>query len=241
MSVAAAAQRPLASRRTGVAFIVVALGLALIAGFAANAYVTGEARKVSAPLRDVWVAARDVPAGALVGPGDVEVAQLPVPDSVRDTYLGPAAAPAGGVAVASPQGVTAKALKKGQPLTAGDLLSADVATSVAPLIPPVVRVGDKDEAVAGGLNVPLGQLVAPPPKFRVGDKVDIWAASVSAAGAGGGTQVVLGDITVIAFTGPAESPAGIVLAVTPEQLDRYLFFASTGSPMILTVRSAQAK
>lgn len=240
MSVAVAAQRPLASRRVGLIFIVVALGLALIAGFAANTYVTGEARKVSAPLREIWVASRDIPASTLIGPADVQVAQLPIPDTLQDAYLAPAA-PAGGLATAAPQGVTAKALRKGQPLTAGDLLPADAATSVAPLIPPVVRIGDRDQAVAGGLNVPLGQLVAPPPKFRVGDKVDIWAATFGEAGTSGGTQVVLGDITVLAFTGTAESPAGIVLAVTPEQLDRYLFFASTGSPMILTVRSAQAR
>lgn len=235
MSVAVAAQRPLASRRTGVVFIVIALGLALVAGLAANSYVAGEASKVSAPLRDVWVAARDIPAGTLVGPGDVQVAQIAVSDALRDLYLAPTA-PAEPV-----QGITAKALRKGQPLTAGDLLSADAATSVAPLIPPVVKVGGQDQAVAGGLNVPLGQLVAAPPKFRVGDKVDIWATTFTATGASGGTQVVLGDITVLAFTGTAESPAGIVLAVTPEQLDRYLFFASTGSPMILTVRSAQAR
>lgn len=242
MSVAAAAQRPLASRRTGVVFIAIALGLALIGGFAANSYVSGEAAKVSAPLRDVWVAARDVPAGTLVGPGDVQVARLPIPDELRSAYLGPAEQVAGREATLSvPQGVTIKMLRKGQPLTAGDLLAAESATSVAPLIPPVVRVGDKDEPVAGGLNVPLSQLVAPPPKFRVGDKVDIWAATVGPQGTSGGTQVVLGEITVIAFTGTADSPAGIVLAVTPEQLDRYLFFASTGSPMILTVRSAQAK
>ncbi len=240
MSVAVAAQRPLASRRTGVVFIVIALGLALIGGFAANSYVSGEAAKVSAPLRDVWVATRDIPAGALVGPADLQVTQIPVPDSLRDLYLVTGGA-SGTTAPTPMQGVAAKALRKGQPLTAGDLLAAESATSVAPLIPPVVRIGDKDEAVAGGLNLPLSQLIAAPPRFRVGDKVDIWAASVAAGGVSTGTQVVLGEITVIAFTGTADSPAGIVLAVTPEQLDRYLFFASTGSPMILTVRSAQAK
>lgn len=237
MSVAVAAQRPLASRRTGVVFIVIALGLALIAGFAANSYVTGEARKVTAPLRDVWVAARDIPAATLLGPGDVEVAQLPVPDAMKDAYLGPAA----GATPAAAQGVTAKALRKGQPLTAGDLLSPDAATSVAPLIPPVVKIGDKDQSVVGGLNVPLSSLIAPPPRFRVGDKLDLWAITLTETGRSGGSQVVLGDIAVIAFTGSADSPAGIVLAVTPEQLDRYLFFAATGSPMILTVRSAQAR
>lgn len=240
MSVAAAAQRPLASRRTGVVFIVIALGLALIGGFAANSYVSGEAAKVSAPMRDVWVAARDIPAGTLVGSADLQVAQIPIPDSLRDMYVG-AGATTGAPSPVPLQGVAAKALRKGQPLTAGDLLAPESATSVAPLIPPAVRIGDKDEAVAGGLNVPLSQLVAPPPRFRVGDKVDIWAATVGPQGTSGGTQVVLGEITVIAFTGTADAPAGIVLAVTPEQLDRYLFFASTGSPMILTVRSAQAK
>lgn len=240
MSVAVAAQRPLASRRTGIVFIVIALGLALVGGFAANSYVSGEAAKVSAPMRDVWVAARDIPAGTLVGMADLETAQLPVPDALRDMYLGPAAA--GGATAPTPvQGVTAKALRKGQPLTAGDLLASESTTSVAPLIPPAVRVGDKDEAVAGGLNVPLSQLVAPPPRFRVGDKVDVWATTVGPDGAGAGTQIVLSGITVIAFNGAADAPSGVVFAVTPEQLDRYLFFASTGSPMILTVRSAQAK
>lgn len=240
MSVAVAAQRPLASRRTGVVFIAIALGLALIGGFAANSYVSGEAAKVSAPMRDVWVAARDIPAGTLIGAADLQMAQIPVPDALRDMYVG-AGATAGAPSPVPIQGVAAKALRKGQPLTAGDLLAPESATSVAPLIPLAVRIGDRDEAVAGGLNVPLAQLVAPPPRFRVGDKVDIWAASVAAGGMSGGTQVVLGEITVLAFTGTADSPAGIVLAVTPEQLDRYLFFASTGSPMILTVRSAQAK
>ena len=236
MSVAVASQRPLASRRTGLIFIVVALGLALVAGFAASSYLAGEASKVTAPMRDVWVAARDIPASTLIGPGDVEVARLPVPDSLRDAYVSPS-----GEVAAPPTGVTAKAMRKGQPLTAGDLLPADSATSVAPLIPPVVKVAGQDQAVAGGLNVPIGSLVAAPPKFRVGDRVDIWTTTIAPGGGSGGTQVVLGDVTVLAFTGSAESPSGIVLAVTPEQLDRYLFFASTGSPMILTVRSAQAR
>lgn len=239
MSVAVASQRPLASRRTGVIFIVVALGLAVIAGLAANSYVAGEASKVTAPMREVWVAARDIPASALVSTGDLEVAKIPVPDSLRDSFVGPGTGQAG--VSAGALGVTAKALRKGQPLTAGDLLSADAAISVAPLIPPLVRVGGQDQAVAGGLNVPIGTLVAAPPKFRVGDRVDIWATTLAAGGGSGGTQVVLGDITVLAFTGSAEAPSGIVLAVTPEQLDRYLFFAATGSPMILTVRSAQAR
>lgn len=237
MSVAVAAQRPLASRRMGVIFVVIALGLALIAGFVANSYVAGEAAKVSAPLRDVWVAARDLPTATLLAPGDVQVAQVPVPDALRDMYLSPPA----GAAPAPAQGVTAKALRKGQPLTAGDLLPAESTTSVAPLIPPVVKIGDREQAVVGALNVSLGQLIAPPPRFRVGDRVDIWAATVSQSGVSGATQIVLGDLNVIAFSGPAESPAGIIIAATPEQLDRYLFFLTTGSPMILTVRSAQAR
>lgn len=235
MSVAVASQRPLASRRTGIIFIAIALGLALIAGLAANSYVAGEASKVTAPMRDVWVAGRDVPAATLIAAGDLAVAKLPVPDSLRDTYM----APVDGAA--PPSGVTAKALRKGQPLITGDLLAADAATSVAPLIPPLVKVGGQDQAVAGGLNVPIANFVAPPPRFRVGDRVDVWATTIAAGGTSGGTQVVLGDVTVLALSGAADAPTGVVFAVTPEQLDRYLFFASTGSPMILTVRSAQAR
>ncbi|MDE3103043.1 MAG: hypothetical protein KGJ98_12505 [Chloroflexota bacterium] len=243
MSVAVAAQRPLASRRVGIGFIVVALGLALIAGYAANSYLAGERSKVAAPLRDVWVASHAIAAGTLVGAADLTIARIPVPDAMRALYLGPAApSGAGGTATtAGPTGVAAKAIPQGEPLTQGDLLAASSADSVAPLVPPTVQVAGKAEAVAGGLNVPIGAFVAPPPKFTVGDRVDIWAETVAKGGQATSTQVVLEDIAVIAFTGSAQSPRGIVFAVTPEQLDRYLFFASTGSPMILTVRSSEAK
>lgn len=233
------AGRSFASRRTAIALILAAIGLAAAAAFAANAYIANEAQKVAAPLRTVWAAAKDIPAGALVGPADLTTVQLALPNEQAALF---AVASEGATA---PTGVSVQDLKKGRPIAVGDLLPVESAGSVAPLVPLTVTVGTQQQPVVGGLNFPLDRLLAPPPPVRAHDRIDIWA-SVTVLPASPNappttsTQLVIGNAEIISFVGSAQSPQGYVLAVTIEQLDRFLFYGSSGAPMIVTVRSSRS-
>ncbi len=177
-------------RRGGVLLIVVALGLGGGAAYAANTYVATEARKVTAPVRSVLVAGRDIAAGALVSPADLAAADIPVPDDLAALYEGPDRKAEGGVAV--------HALRHGQPILTGDLLPAATAQTVAPLVPTTVTVGGSAQRVVGALNVPIGRIQLPPPPLRVNDRVDVWMWVAPPAGStrAAATQAVLSDIEV---------------------------------------------
>ncbi len=227
-------QRPPLGRRGAVVLIVVALIFAGLAFFAAYSYVTGEARRVAAPIRDVVTAARDIPAGTLVSAEHVAVARMPIPDDVARHFTmadeNPVASPP------SPLGVASRALAKGRPILTGDLLPPQSADSVAPLVPLTTRVAGREQPAVGALNIPLGRLAAPPPAVTTHDRIDVWAWSVE--GSRGSAESVLSEIEIIAFTGAGDQREGIVVAVTTEQLERWLRFDATGAAMIVTVRPA---
>lgn len=231
--------RGLVTRRAGLAMLVMAIGLAVIGAFAANAYIAGEASKVAAPSRSIYVAGADIAAGAFVTPADLRLTQMPISDEAAPFYVGPAAAVEGAPPDPGPAGIAMKALRQGQPILAGDILPAEIAGSVAPLIPLNVKVGDQEQPVVGGLNLPLGALVAPPPPIRVNDRIDVWASFLTEEGTASATDVVIADAQVLAIVGTAEAPSGLILGVTAGQLDRFLFYSNSGAGMIITVRSSQ--
>ena len=223
---------PLASRRAGLPLVAVAIVLAIGAFFLGNTYLTAEAAKVNAPVRTVYAASRDIAAGTLLRAEDLATTSMALPDQLAGFFLvqTPGAPP--------PAGVAAIDLKMGQPVLGGDLLSSDSAQSVAPLVPLKVRVGADEQDAVGALNLPLDRLVAPPPKVRVHDRIDLWASSVEADVPS--LQLVMENVEIIAFSGAGDAPEGYVIAVTVEHLDRYLFFSNTGSPLVVTVRSSRA-
>lgn len=221
----------LASRRSGFLLVGFAIVLAVAAFFLSNAYLAAEAGKVNAPVRSVLVAARDIAAGTEVRAEDLATTSIALPDGVAGFFLAPAQG-------TQPSGVAAIDLKKGQPVLAADLLSIDTAQSVAPLVPLKVKVGDADVDVVGAMNLPLDRLVAPPPKVRVHDRIDVWASS--ALEGVPSLQLVMANVEIIAFSGTPEEPAGYVIAVTAEHLDRYLFASTSGSSLVVTVRSSRA-
>lgn len=167
MAQAVYAQRGPITRRNGVLLLALAVALAVVAGVAANTYVSGEARRVNPPPRTVIVAARDLAPGSVVGRGDVTTTTISVPDAQAAYYLTDANA--------AELGLLVKPLKQGQPLLAGDVLPAGSAVSVAPLVPAKVKIGNDEKLVAGGLNIPLDLFIAPPPPVRANDHIDLWA------------------------------------------------------------------
>ena len=231
--------RGLVTRRAGLAMLVTAVGLAVIGAFAANTYIAGEASKVAAPMRSVYVAGSDIAAGSFVTPASLRLAQMPVSDELATFYVMPAAAVEGSAPDPGPAGIAMKTLRQGQPILAGDILPAETAGSVAPLIPLSVKVGDQEQPVIGGLNLPLGSLVAPPPPIRVNDRIDVWASFLTEEGTASATDVVIADAQVLSIIGAPEAPSGFILGVTAGQLDRFLFYMNSGAGMIITVRSSQ--
>lgn len=226
-SVALSQQRAIVGRRGALGIVAVAIGLAVIAGYSANTYIAAEAEKVAAPIRDVWVAARDIAPGTLLTSADVTVSRSPIQNDMAAYYLTDAAAP--------PAGIATSALRQGQPILAGTLLPAESADTVSPLIPLTVDVGGSQRPTIGALNFPIGQLSVPPPPMREGDRVDVWAQPLTETGPGALVSV-LENIEVIAFSPEGD---GLIFALTREQLARFATLTNQGAPMILTLRSSR--
>ena len=219
----------MATRRNGIALVAAAIVLALVAFFLSQSYVSSAAQNANPPKQPVAVAANDIPAGTLVSPAMAESAAMSVPpDLYKTVYLAP------GDTVKC---VAVRAIKKGEPILAGDLAPAESAGSLAPLIPLKTKIGTATADVAGGLNVPLGRLVAPPPAVRTHDHIDLWAGGVGPNQPS--LQLVLENVEILAFNGTVDAPTGYNVAVTVDQLDRYLFFSNQGAPLLVTVRSSQ--
>lgn len=218
------------TRRAGIAVLAGAVILALVAFFLAQSYVSSAALSADPPKQPVAVAADDIAPGSPVTPAMARSVAMSVPPELyRSVFLVP------GDAV---KGVAVRAIKKGEPILAGDLAPLESAQSIAPLVPLKTKVGTVTADVVGGLNLPLGRLVAPPPAVRPHDRIDLWA---------GGTgpnqpslQLVLENVEILAFNGDATAPSGFDIAVTVEQLDRFFFFSVQGAPLLVTVRSSQA-
>lgn len=226
-SVAMTQQRSIVGRRGALGIVAIAIGLAVIAGYAANSYVASEAEKVAAPTRDIWVAARDIEPGTLLTAADVTVSRSPIQNEMAGYYLTDSGAP--------PAGIVTSALRQGQPVLAGTLLPADAADTVSPLIPLTVDIAGSQRPTIGALNFPLGQLTVPPPPMREGDRVDVWAQPITETGPGA-LVAVLENVEVIAFSAEGD---GLIFALTQEQLARFATFSNQGSPMILTLRSSR--
>jgi len=220
-------QRSMVGRRGALGVVALAIGLAVIAGYAANSYLAAEAEKVAAPVRDVWVAARDIAAGTLLNSADLTISRVPIRNDMATYYLTDAAV--------TPAGIATSALRQGQPVLAGTLLPAESAGTVSPLIPLTVDVGGSQRATIGALNFPIGQLTVPPPPMREGDRVDVWAQPLTETGPGA-LVAVLENIEVIAFSPEGD---GLIFALTRDQLARFATFMNQGSPMILTLRSSR--
>lgn len=171
-------------------------GLAVLAGLAALA-------PSEAPTVAVVVAARDLPSGAVLGPGDVERVALPVPR-----------VPEG--AVDDVDGSTlAGPLRRGEPVT-------DVR-----LVGPGLAAAHPDRAVVP-IRIPDAAVVA---LLRVGDRVDVMASDPAEAGAR--AEVIASGATVLALPGTqggtasshgagAANGALVVLAVEREAATRLL-------------------
>lgn len=233
MTAVAMAQRPAVGRRGALFIIVIGLVFAVAAAISANSYISGEADKVAAPQRDAWVAARDIPAGTLLTSADLAVARFPIPNDRADMY---ALSVEGG---RPPLGVVTLALRKGEPIVAGAVLPPELAESIAPVVPTTVTVDGASRPAVGALNIPLGRLIAPPPPFRQGDHIDLWAQEITSSGPARSVTAILSDVQVIGFVGAKGSPEGVILAVTRDQLDRYAASANSGASLILTVRSSR--
>lgn len=233
MAAVAMTQRPAVGRRGALFIIVIGLILAVLAALSASSYLSSEAEKVAAPQRDAWVAARDVPAGTLLTKDDLAVARFPVTNEMASLYV-LATDPA-----RPPVGVAPIALRKGQPILVGAVLPPELAESIAPAVPQTVAVGGSPQPVVGALNIPLGRLVAPPPPFREGDHIDLWAQETTTSGLSRSLTAVLSDVEVIGLVGARGSAEGVVIAVTRPQLEQFVTMSNSGAPMIATVRSSR--
>ncbi len=233
MAAVGVTQRPAVGRRGALFIILIGLVLAVLAAISANSYISGEADKVAAPQRDAWVAARDIPAGTLLTKDDLVVARFPLQNDMAGFYAlvtDPTRPPVGVVPIA---------LRKGQPIVAGAVLPPELAESIAPAVPLTVTVGGASQPVAGALNIPLGRLIAPPPQFREGDHLDLWTQEATASGLSRSLTSVLSDVEVIGFVGARGSAEGVVVAVTRQELERFVTTSNSGAPMIVTVRSSR--
>lgn len=161
---------------------------------AALAVLTGlQAAAPAAPAtRTVLTAARDLPAGTVLGRMDVSTAPF-LPGSV------PVGAVTGAAEVLGR--TTAGPVRKGEPLTDVRLVAGSLLDGYAGAVAAPVRIGD---AASVGL-------------LRVGDRIDVVAADPQGRA---GARVVARDAPVIALpragaegAGPGSSGALVVLAV----------------------------
>jgi pilus assembly protein CpaB len=160
----------------------------------------------------VVVAAGDLPAGTLLGAGDLAVARLPLD-----------AAPAG--SAEEPAALTgrrlAAAVRVGEPVT-------DVR-----LVGPGLTTGLPDDQVAAPIR--LADL-AVTGLVRTGDRVDVLATAPDAATA----DVVADDVLVLATPGPAEDPsrnddAGLLVLAVDEATAVRLAAAATTSTLTVSM------
>jgi Flp pilus assembly protein CpaB len=171
---------------------LLAAGFAAIAVAAALRTVTGP----PSPTTQVLTAARDLPSGRVLRPGDLRSAEF-APESVPSGVLG--AGQLIGRTTASP-------LRSGEPVTDVRLVRGSLLDGYPGLVAAPVRIGDA-EAVR---------------LLRVGDRIDLLAADPQGAAA----EVIATDVPIIALPGaqrssdfPSSDGTGgalIVVAMTAE-------------------------
>lgn len=213
-------RRRLARHRRLVAALL--LGASAVAGLTALA----PARPATT---DVVVAAHDLPAGQLLRPADLAVAELPV--GVR---------PDGTVAsVAALDGRTVAAgLRRGEPVTDVRLVGPGLLVGTRGLVAAPVRMADADSVTL----------------VRSGDVIDVYAAAGDAVlgdpsrtgGAASGSSSrarLVADRARVLSVPPRDTPATtadgalLLLAVTPETA-RTLAGAASAERLSLVIRSA---
>ena len=189
----------------------VLFGVAAALAVASFVAVRGEvaradrAQRAAGPAAAVVVAAHDLLAGAVIGPADIRLAQIPA------VFLPPRAVTSTAVAIGK---VSASAILGGEVLVDARLGSSRLAASVAP--------GDVAVTV-GFASVPDGVTTA--------DRVDAYATF---AGARPYTTVVGEDLRIISI-GAADRSAGetaavpVTLDVDPETARQLLQAAAAGT------------
>ncbi len=163
-----------------------------------------------APTTGVVIAARDLPAGAELRPGDLRIEQMS-PDLVPDgSYAHPSALV--GRTIASPQ-------RGGTPLTDVSIVAGSLIERYGPgLLAAPVRIADRT-AVA---------------LLRVGDHIAVFGATGRNAGS---AQLIIADSPVVALPSVDDRTDGavVVIAVTADQ-DAAITQAATQSPLSIALR-----
>ena len=192
-------RRAVLARRRLLATVCVAV--AVLAGLRAQA----------APLparTPVVTAARDLPAGTVLGP-----------DDLRTSGFEPASVPAGVLPVTAVVGrTTTTPVRAGEPFTGARLVSRSLLDGYPGLVAVPVRIGDP-----GAVRLLL----------RVGDRVDVLAADPRGGGAGSATTVG-SDVPVLALPrapsgGDGLTQGALVVVAVPRAEAARLAQAAVGS------------
>lgn len=169
---------------------------------------------------DVWVAARDLPQDAVIGPGDLEPAAVRLPDRLLSGYV-----PTG-------RGLEGETITR--PLHAGELVPLGWLAPAA--------------AAAGGrsITVPVEPEHAVGGALRAGDRVDVLA-TFDAGDLRARTTLLARAVEVVEVV-EAEGVAlgddllvGVTLSVTSDQAARLAFALRTGEIDVVRVDAPGAK
>jgi Flp pilus assembly protein CpaB len=188
---------------------IVGLLLMLVA-FAGGQRILGDARTTSS----YWSAARDLPRGAALGPGDLVVAEVRLPSRVSDRYLGSEAAVEGAV------------LERA--VTAGELIPSEwVASGIS-------------EVTGREMTVPVAPEHAVGGSLRTGDIVDVYA-TFDPEGTPARTTLIARAIEVLALVEAGglvldeDAKVGVTVAVSPEEAARLAFAIRTADVDLVRV------
>lgn len=192
-----------------------AVGVALTAATAVSALAAHRDAAATlaryGPTRAVVVARRDLAAGTVVTPGDVELRDEPV-----------ALQPPGALGALPPDAVVTSLVLAGEALTDRRLAPAGLSPTAA-LVP----------AGAVGLAVPL-PLAAPP--LAPGDRVDLIATAADGTGgtAGGAGTVMARAVTIVAVTD------GAVTVAVPEEVAPRLAGAMSAGALVVGLSASSS-
>lgn len=161
----------------------------------------------------VWAAARDLPEGGSIGPGDLESVTVDLPRSQLAAYL------------TSSSSLTDSVLLR--PLRRGELVPAGWVTEASSGSTRLIAIPITEEHAVGGA-------------LRAGDRVDIFA-TLRAAGGSARTALLVQDAEVEgllrseALVVEGETFGGITLSVPPEEAARIAFAIRTAEIDVVRV------
>ncbi|CAA9317501.1 MAG: Flp pilus assembly protein RcpC/CpaB [uncultured Gemmatimonadetes bacterium] len=191
------------------------LGMALASGGGAAYLAAGylqpapaSAARAEPPGNRVAVAARDLPAGAIVGAQDVRLVQWPA-DALPAGYARTAAEVVG-------RGLVTP-LRANEPLMEGKLAPRDAGGGLPILIPEGMRA----------VSVRVDEVIGVAGFVTPGTRVDVLATLPAGTGRTAGTRLVLQNVQVLAagqsiareMDGKPQTAAVITLLVLPEQAE----------------------